>query len=90
MGRHFLLQLMKVKSESEVSQSCPILSNAMDCSPPGSSIHRILQARVLEWVAIAFSEFLLRAGLFQNDYFPFFLPEEAQKDFSPVFPVRIW
>ena len=46
---------MKVKSESEVAQSCPTLSNPMDCSPPGSSIHGIFQARVLEWVAIAFS-----------------------------------
>ena len=47
---------MKVKSESEVAQSFPTLSNPMDCSLPGSSIHGILQARVLEWVAIAFSE----------------------------------
>ena len=47
---------MKVKSESEVAQSCPTLSNPMDCSPPGSSIHGIFQARVLEWGAIAFSE----------------------------------
>ena len=45
---------MKVKSESEVAQSCPTLSDPMDCSPPGSSIHGILQARVLEWGAIAF------------------------------------
>ena len=52
---HFLLQCMKVKSESEVTQSCPTLSNFMDCSLPGSSIHGIFQARVLEWVAIAFS-----------------------------------
>ena len=44
---------MKVKSESEVSQSCPTLSDPMDCSPPGSSVHGIFQARVQEWVAIA-------------------------------------
>ena len=50
---HFLLQCMKVKSQSEVVQSCPTLSDPMDCSPPGSSIHGILQARVLEWGAIA-------------------------------------
>ena len=56
MGCHFLLQCMKVKSESEVAQSCPTLSNRMDYSLPGSSIHGIFQARVLEWVAIAFSE----------------------------------
>ena len=52
---HFLLQCRKVKSESEVAQSCPTLSDPMDCSPPGSSIHGIFQARVLDWVAIAFS-----------------------------------
>ena len=52
---HFLLQCMNVKSESEVAQSCPTLSNPMDYSPPGSSVHGICQARVLEWVAIAFS-----------------------------------
>ena len=52
---HFLLQCMKVKSESEVAQSCPTLSDPMDCSLPGSSIHGIFQARVLEWGAIAFS-----------------------------------
>ena len=51
---HFLLQC--VKSESEVAQSCPTLSDPMDCSLPGSSVHGIFQARVLEWVAIAFSE----------------------------------
>ena len=57
VGRHILLQRMKVKSESEVTQSCPTLSDPMDCSPPGSSIHGIFQARVLEWGAIAFSDF---------------------------------
>ena len=55
VGCHFLLQCMKVKSESEVAQSCPTLHDPMDCSPPGPSIHGIFQARVLEWVAIAFS-----------------------------------
>ena len=54
-GCHFLLQCMKVKSENEVAQSCPTLSDPMDCSLPGSSIHGIFQARVLEWGAIAFS-----------------------------------
>ena len=53
---HFLLQCMKVKSESEVAQSCPTSSDAMDCSLPGSSVHGIFQARVLEWGAIAFSD----------------------------------
>ena len=47
---------MKVKSESEVAESYPTLSDPMDCSLPGSSVHRIFQARVLEWGAIAFSK----------------------------------
>ena len=47
---------MKVKSEREVAQSCLTLSEPMDCSLPGSSVHGIFQARVLEWVAIAFSD----------------------------------
>ena len=55
VGCHFLLQCMKVKSESKVVQSCPTLSDPMDCSLPGSSVHGIFQARVLEWGAIAFS-----------------------------------
>ena len=55
VGCHFLLQCMKVKSESEVAQSYPTLRDPMDCSLPGSSIHGIFQARVLEWGAIAFS-----------------------------------
>ena len=58
VGCHFLLQCMKVKSESEVGQSCPTPSDPMDCSLPGFSNHGIFQARVLEWGAIAFS----RAG----------------------------
>ena len=60
MGCHFLLQCMKVKSEREVAQSCPTLSDPMDCSLPGPSIHGIFQARVLEWGAIAFSIVVLR------------------------------
>ena len=56
VGCHFLLQCMKVKSESEVAQSCPTLSDPTDGNPPGSSVHGIFQARVLEWGAIAFSE----------------------------------
>ena len=55
VGCHFLLQCMKVKSESEVAQSCLTLSDPMDCSLPGSFNHGIFQARVLEWVAVAFS-----------------------------------
>jgi len=56
VGCHFLLQCMRVKRESEVAQSCPTPSDPMDCSLPGSSIHGIFQARVLEWGAIAFFE----------------------------------
>ena len=67
VGCHFLLQWVKVKSESEVAQSCPTLSDPMDCSLPGSSIHGIFQARVLEWGAIAFSDELI---VFSNKYQP--------------------
>ena len=68
VGCHFLLQCRKVKSESEVAQSCLTLSDPMDCSLPGSSIHGIFQARVLEWGAIAFSEEYLLA--FSKDEIP--------------------
>ena len=57
---------MKVKSENEVTQLYPTLSDPMDCSPPGSSIHAIFQARVLEWGAIAFSDKTKQACLIQN------------------------
>ena len=63
---HFLLQCMKVKSESEVAQSCPTLSDVMDCSLPGSSVHGIFQARVLEWGAMAFSSHTSRFLLNQK------------------------
>ena len=59
LGCHFLLQCMKVKSESEVAQSRPTLSDPMNCSLPGSSTHGIFQARVLEWGATAFSIYCL-------------------------------
>ena len=62
VGCHFLLQCMQVKSESEVAQSCLTFSNPMECSLPGSSIHGIFQAGVLEWVAIAFSRRHKRHG----------------------------
>ena len=57
VGCHILVQCMKVQSESEVAQSCPTLSDPMDCSLPGFSVDGIFQARVLEWGAIAFSSF---------------------------------
>ena len=58
MGCHFLLECIKVKSESKVAQSCPTLSDPMDCSLPVSFIHGIFQARTLEWVAVAFSDYV--------------------------------
>ena len=58
VGCHFLLQCMDVKTESEVTQACPTLRDPMDHSLPGSSVHGIFQARVLERVAIAFSWYL--------------------------------
>ena len=79
VGCHFLLQCMKVKSQSEVAQSCPTLSNPMDCSLPGSSIHGIFQARVLEWGAIAFSE--------RNIYFCFI---DYAKIFDWVDHNKLW
>ena len=57
---HFLLQSMKVKSESEVAQLCQTLSSSMDCRPSGPSVHGIFQARTLEWGAIAFSSCMRR------------------------------
>ena len=59
VGCHFLLQCMKVKSESEVVQSCLTLCDPVDCSLPGSSVHGTFQARVQDWVSIAFSENVL-------------------------------
>ena len=63
VGCYFLLQCMKVKSESEVAQLYPTLSDPMDCSPPVSSIHGIFQARILEWVAISFSRGSSQPGI---------------------------
>ena len=70
VGCHFLLQCMKVKSGSEVTQSFPTLSDPMDCSLPGSSIHGIFQGRVLEWGATAFSERILQPSI--NSPFKFY------------------
>ena len=67
VGCHFLLQCMKVKSEGEVAQSCPTLSDPVDCSPPGSSVHGIFQARVLEWGVIAFSGVIVSGVLISNN-----------------------
>ena len=70
VGCHFLLQCMKVKSESEVAQSCPTLSDPMDCSLPGSPVHGNFQARILEWVAIAFSGYFVH-HIINNLWFGF-------------------
>ena len=66
VGCHFLLQCMKVKSDSEVAQSCLTLCDPRDCSPPGSSIYGIFQARVLEWGAIAFSKHLIYVSVYSS------------------------
>ena len=80
VGCHFLLQCMRVKSESEVAQLYPTLGDPVDCSLPGSSAHEIFQARVLEWVAIAFSMFLPRSMLTPEPDLPFqsFIPKLLQ------------
>ena len=87
MSCHFLLQCMKVKSESEVTQSCPTLSDPMDCSLPGSSIHGIFQARVLEWVTIAFSMTNLVSILKNRDIT---LPTKVHLVKAIVFPVVMY
>ena len=71
VGCHCLLQCMKVKSESEVAQSCPTLRKPVDCSLPGSSIYGIFQARVLEWGAIAFSNNGILFSHKKNEILPF-------------------
>ena len=69
VGCYFLLQCVKVKSESEVAQSCPTLHNPMDCSLPGSSVHGIFQARVLEWGAVAFLEIYVIESVYNFLFF---------------------
>ena len=82
VGCHFLLQCRKVKSESKVAQSCLTLCNPMDCSLPGSSIHGVFQARILEWGAIAFSASIVRYVLFSNLNFP--------SHFHPLFNIYVY
>ena len=78
---------MKMKSESEVAQLCPTPSDPMDCSLPGSSVHGIFQARVLEWVAIAFSMSNLDSILKSRDIT---LPTEVRLVKAMVFPVVMY
>ena len=73
VGCHFLLQCLKVKSESEVTQSRPTLSDPMDCSLPGSSVHGIFQARVLEWGAFPSPE-LFHSTLYIGSWVPEDMP----------------
>ena len=78
---------MNVKSESEVTQSCLTLSDPMDCSLPGSSVHGIVQARVLEWVAIAFSNICLKSfALCPKGYSIFYMPKiyEGESNGNPL------
>ena len=70
VGCHFLLQCMKVKSESEVAQLCPALCDPMDCSPSGSSVHRIFQARVLGGVPLPFPDVRSRCRYIHHKGFP--------------------
>ena len=71
---------MKVKSQSEVAQSCPTLSDPMDCSLPGSSVHGIFQARVLEWGAIAFSGYIVCVCVYIYMFFSDYLYYSLLKD----------
>ena len=87
VGCHFLLQCMKVKSESEVAQSCPTLSDPMDCSLPGSSIPGVLQVRTLQWVAVAFSMTNLDSILKSRDIT---LPTKVRLVKATVFPVVMY
>ena len=69
VGCHFLLQCMKVKSESEVAQSCPTLRDPMHCSLPGFSVHGIFQTRVPEWGAVAFSRYITYRYVYKHSVF---------------------
>ena len=80
---HFLPQRMKVKSESKVAQSCPTLRDVMDCSLPGSSVHGVFQARVLEWGASAFSH-LTPSSLKNSDEGPIHLPRLFLQETDPT------
>ena len=83
VGCHFLLQYMKVKSESEVNQSCPTLRDPMDCSLPGSSIYRIFQARVLEWGGNLMSWLQIKKLIILKGCLPFYITTNH-------FPIGLW
>ena len=79
VGCHFLLQCMKVKSETEVAQSCPALSEPMYCRPRGCSAHGIFQARVLVWVAIAFSKCCFKCPIILNHFLCYYAYFKSEK-----------
>ena len=83
VGCHFRLQCMKVKSESEVAQLCLTLHNPMDWSLPGSSVHGIFQARVLEWGAVAFSVFFCYTHLI-HQHIASALPSKYEPNWSVI------
>ena len=89
VGCHCLLQCMKVKSESEIAQSRLTLHDRMDCSPPGPSVHGIFQARVLEWVAIAFSMGSLSRTQLSNFTFTFHF-HALEKEMATHSSVLAW
>ena len=84
VGCHFLLQCMKVKSENEVAQSCPTLSDPVDCSLQGSSVHGIFQARILEWGAITSSVYII---ILSKTDMRFFWCDFLNKSFIFLIPV---
>ena len=91
VGCHFLLQCMKGKSESEVAQSRPILCDPVNCSLPGSSVHGIFQARVLEWGAIVFSERLEEVTKFHKIQRCSLCHSLYYKNHKPKYPViKAW
>ena len=89
VGCHFLLQCMKVKSQSAVAQSCPTLSDPMNCSLPSSSVHGIFQARVLEWGAIAFSAYIFILFAYFLIGLDSFLPLSFESSFMILVVYRI-
>ena len=90
VGCHFLLQCMKVKSENEVAQLCLTLHDPMDCSLPGSSVHGIFQARVLEWGAIAFSGIVLYSILKAFMFFLIFLYLSIENNLANALLLSLW
>ena len=92
VGFHFLLQCMKVESESEVTHSCPTLSDPIGCSLPASSIHWIFQARVLEWGAIILRHLMFRergSGLPRCLTVPDWEQEERRENWRPELGISI-